>query len=229
MSERLIGRKTSICKMRVLAFFVLIGAGLTGTSESSAQEPAKPPNAQSNLESPPTAQSIQDYNERLEKLRMQFAQQAHEQSADYRIGPQDLLEINVFEATELNRTVRVAESGEVSLPLLGGVRVTGLTAREMEGVLAQRLREFLKDPHVSVMVAAIESHPISVIGEVNKPGVFQVRGSKTLLEMLSMAQGVAAEAGDEVLGMRSAGFNRGPGMAQDKNSAPLSATKSSDN
>ena len=229
MSERLIGRKTSICKMRVLAFFVLIGAGLTGACESSAQEPAQPPDTRSNLESPPTAQSIQDYNERLEKLRMQFAQQAHEQSADYRIGPQDLLEINVFEATELNRTVRVAESGEVSLPLLGGVRVTGLTAREVEGVLAQRLREFLKDPHVSVMVAAIESHPISVIGEVNKPGVFQVRGSKTLLEMLSMAQGVAAEAGDEVLVMRSAGFNRGAGIAQDKNSAPLTATKSSDN
>jgi polysaccharide biosynthesis/export protein len=67
----------------------------------------------------------------------------------------------------------------------------------------------LKDPHVSVMVTAIESHPVSVIGEVNKPGVFQVRGSKTLLEMLSMAQGLAPEAGDEVLVMRNAGYNRG--------------------
>ena len=62
---------------------------------------------------------------------------------------------------------------------------------------------------MSVMVTAIESHPVSVIGEVNKPGVFQVRGSKTLLEMLSMAQGLAPDAGDEVLVMRNAGYNRG--------------------
>jgi polysaccharide export outer membrane protein len=84
-----------------------------------------------------------------------------------------------------------------------------LTARELENTLAAKLREFLKDPHVSVMVTAIESHPVSVIGEVNKPGVFQVRGSKTLLEMLSMAQGLAPDAGDEVLVMRNAGYNRG--------------------
>src|SRR6202030_23388 len=110
---------------------------------------------------------------------------------------------------ELNRTVRVSENGEVSLPLLGGVHVVRLTARELENTLAAKLREFLKDPHVSVMVTAIESHPVSVIGEVNKPGVFQVRGSKTLLEMLSMAQGLAPDAGDEVLVMRNAGYTRG--------------------
>jgi polysaccharide export outer membrane protein len=88
-----------------------------------------------------------------------------------------------------------------------------MSARELENALATRLREFLKDPHVSVMVTAIESHPISVLGEVNKPGVFQVRGSKTLLEMLSLAQGLAPDAGDEVLVMRDAGFNRGEGSA----------------
>jgi polysaccharide export outer membrane protein len=97
----------------------------------------------------------------------------------------------------------------VSLPLLGGIHVVRLTARELENTLAAKLREFLKNPHVSVMVTAIESHPVSVIGEVNKPGVFQVRGSKTLLEMLSMAQGLAPDAGDEVLVMRNAGYNRG--------------------
>jgi polysaccharide export outer membrane protein len=97
----------------------------------------------------------------------------------------------------------------VSLPLLGGIHVVRLTARELENTLAAKLREFLKNPHVSVMVTAIESHPVSVIGEVNKPGVFQVRGSKTLLEMLSMAQGLSPDAGDEVLVMRNAGYNRG--------------------
>ena len=155
-----------------------------------------------------TAESTEDYNRKLERLKEQFVETREHQTGDYRIGPQDLLDINIFEAPELNRTVRVSENGEVSLPLLGGIHVVRLTARELENTLATRLREFLKDPHVSVMVTAIESHPVSVIGEVNKPGVFQVRGSKTLLEMLSMAQGLAPDAGDEVLVMRNAGYNR---------------------
>jgi polysaccharide biosynthesis/export protein len=211
--------------MPLVALVVLWSIGLTGATESPAQEQAVVPSAPANQANPPTAQSIQDYNERLEKLREQFAQQVRGSSGDYRIGPQDLLEISIFEAPELNRTVRVSESGEVSLPLLGGIQVAALTARELESALAERLREFLKDPHVNVMVTAIESHPISVIGEVNKPGVFQVRGSKTLLEMLSMSQGLAADAGDEVLVMRSAGFNSGQELGQKANPAGPAASK----
>jgi polysaccharide biosynthesis/export protein len=174
-----------------------------------AQDYQGVPKSQSAEESAATAESTEDYNRKLERLREQFAETRERQTGDYRIGPQDLLDINIFEAPELNRTVRVSENGEVSLPLLGGIHVVRLTARELENTLAAKLREFLKDPHVSVMVTAIESHPVSVIGEVNKPGVFQVRGSKTLLEMLSMAQGLAPDAGDEVLVMRNAGYNRG--------------------
>jgi polysaccharide export outer membrane protein len=197
-------------KIWALAFFVFVSAGI-GVTGTRAQENAKTPDKQSSATSSSTPESTQDYNQRLEKLREQFAAEQRDRqsrdSRDYRIGPQDLLEINIFEAPELNRSVRVSENGDVTMPLLGGIQVTGLTARELETTVAGRLREYLKDPHVSVMVTAIESHPISVIGEVNKPGVFQVRGSKTLLEMLSMAQGLAPEAGDEVLVMRSAGFN----------------------
>jgi polysaccharide export outer membrane protein len=194
-------------KIWALAFGVFVGAGISVTG-TRAQENAKTSDKQSGATSSPTPESTQDYNARLEKLREQFAaEQRDGQSRDYRIGPQDLLEINIFEAPELNRSVRVSENGDVSMPLLGGIQVAGLTARELETTVAGRLREYLKDPHVSVMVTAIESHPISVIGEVNKPGVFQVRGAKTLLEMLSMAQGLAPEAGDDVLVMRSAGFN----------------------
>ena len=180
-----------------------------------AQDYQGAPKTQGAEDNAATAESTEDYNRKLERLREQFAETRERQTGDYRIGPQDLLDINIFEAPELNRTVRVSENGEVSLPLLGGIRVVRLTARELENTLAAKLREFLKDPHVSVMVTAIESHPVSVIGEVNKPGVFQVRGSKTLLEMLSMAQGLAPDAGDEVLVMRNAGYNRGhDGSAQ---------------
>ena len=194
---------------KLLALGVFFGGGLLPPVGLRAQEYPGEPKSQGAEESAATAESTEDYNRKLERLREQFAQRRERQTGDYRIGPQDLLDINIFEAPELNRTVRVSENGEVSLPLLGGIHVVRLTARELENALAAKLREFLKDPHVSVMVTGIESHPVSVIGEVNKPGVFQVRGSKTLLEMLSMAQGLAPDAGDEVLVMRNAGYNRG--------------------
>jgi polysaccharide biosynthesis/export protein len=194
---------------RLIALGIFIGGMLLPSIGLLAQDYQGTAKSQGVEESAATAESTEDYNRKLERLREQFAETRERQTGDYRIGPQDLLDINIFEAPELNRTVRVSENGEVSLPLLGGIHVVRLTARELENTLAAKLREFLKDPHVSVMVTAIESHPVSVIGEVNKPGVFQVRGSKTLLEMLSMAQGLAPEAGDEVLVMRNAGYNRG--------------------
>jgi len=200
---------------RLLALGIFFSGGMLPYVDLHAQDYQVAPKSQGAEESAATAESTEDYNRKLERLREQFAETRERQTGDYRIGPQDLLDINIFEAPELNRTVRVSENGEVSLPLLGGIHVVRLTARELENELAAKLREFLKDPHVSVMVTAIESHPVSVIGEVNKPGVFQVRGSKTLLEMLSMAQGLAPDAGDEVLVMRNAGYNRGQdGSAQ---------------
>jgi polysaccharide biosynthesis/export protein len=206
---------------RLFALGIFLGGGVLPSAVLRAQDYQAAPKSQGVEESAETAESTEDYNRKLEKLREQFAETRERQTGDYRIGPQDLLDINIFEAPELNRTVRVSENGEVSLPLLGGIHVVRLTARELENTLAARLREFLKDPHVSVMVTAIESHPVSVIGEVNKPGVFQVRGSKTLLEMLSMAQGLAPDAGDEVLVMRNAGYTRG----QDESAQPTQATQ----
>ncbi|HKN60324.1 MAG TPA: polysaccharide biosynthesis/export family protein [Candidatus Acidoferrales bacterium] len=137
-------------------------------------------------------------------------------SAEYRIGSQDLLEVNVFDAPELNRSLRVSANGEISLPLVGAIQASGLTAREVENSLESRLRTYMNDPHVGVLVTGVESHPVSVLGAVNQPGVFQVRGPKTLLEMLSMAQGLTDEAGDKVLVMRGAGVDSAaPGVAPD--------------
>lgn len=155
-------------------------------------------------------ETTQEYNKRLEQLRQSLASTpAGSDLSEYRIGAHDLLEINVFEAPELNRSLRVSASGEITMPLIGTVQSAGLTSRDLEFVLEERLRKYLKDPHVGVFVSTIESHPISVVGAVKKPGVFQVRGPKTVLEMLSMAEGLADDAGDEVLVMRGAGLRRG--------------------
>jgi polysaccharide export outer membrane protein len=152
----------------------------------------------------------EDYNRRLQQLNQSLATPATDsEQGEYRIGSHDLLEINVFEAPDLNRSLRVSAGGEISMPLLGAVQSSGLTARELEGTLEVRLRQYMKDPHVGVFVTTVESHPVSVVGAVKKPGVFQIRGTKTVLEMLSMAEGLSDDAGDEVLVMRGAGLHFG--------------------
>jgi polysaccharide biosynthesis/export protein len=120
--------------------------------------------------------------------------------ADSRIGPDDLLDVSVFEASEMNCTVRVSASGDFSFPMLGPVRAAGLTPEQLESVLEELLRRsYIKDPHVRVFVRELHSHSVSVVGAVKMPGVLQIQGAKPLLEILSMAQGLSDDAGDAVL------------------------------
>lgn len=126
---------------------------------------------------------------------------------DYKVGPEDVLEVSIFEAPELNHSFRVSATGEISMPLVGTMQVAGRTAREVEVLLEDRLRHsFMRDPHVGVYVKEMESHPVSVVGAVKKPGVFRIAEPKSLLEMLSMAEGLAEDAGDQVVIMRGASF-----------------------
>jgi polysaccharide export outer membrane protein len=115
---------------------------------------------------------------------------------DYKIGPEDLLEISVFEEEKLNKTVRVSSQGNISLPLVGILRVRDLTADELEREIRDLLAEkYLQDPHVAVFIKEYRSQRISVIGAVEKPGVFDVAGQKTILDLLAMAGGLKEEAG----------------------------------
>jgi polysaccharide export outer membrane protein len=183
---------------------VLFGAVLllaAGTIRAQGMRPV-----QSSSQS--TGETTQGLNQRLEESRQVLSLPPTERSADEsRIGPDDLLEITVFEAPELDRSLRVPANGEISLQLLGAVKAAGLTPRELESVLQELLRRtYMKDPHVGVFVRELQSHPVSVVGAVKKPGVFQIRGTKTVIELLSMAEGLADDSGDTVLVMRGAGF-----------------------
>jgi len=151
--------------------------------------------------------TTQDYNNRLAQLaRETKAPELNSSPGDYQIGPEDLLEISVLEAPDLNRTVRVSDEGAISLALLGPVQAAGLSARQLQAVLEDRLRQtYMKDPQVSVFVQEMRSHPVSVFGAVEKPGVYQIRCAKTLVEVLSMAQGLANDAGDTVIVVRHTG------------------------
>src|SRR3990172_8557191 len=111
---------------------------------------------------------------------------------DYRIGPEDLIEISVFEVPELSRTVRVSASGDISLPLIGTMKAAGFSPGELEQAITASLRQsYVKDPQVSVFLKEYRSDPVSVVGAVKIPGLFQIQTQKTLIELLAMAQGLS--------------------------------------
>jgi polysaccharide export outer membrane protein len=123
--------------------------------------------------------------------------------SDYRIGQQDLLEVRVFGVDELSQTVRVADDGSITMPLLGRLQVGGLTKTELERLVRDLLEErFVKDPQVTVFVAEYESRRVAVSGAVKLPGTYQMLGQKTLLEMISMAGGLAADMGQRIIVFR---------------------------
>ncbi len=125
--------------------------------------------------------------------------------SDYRIGRQDLLEVKVFAVDELNQTVRVADDGSITMPLLGRLAVDGLTKTELEQKIAAELAErFVRDPQVTVFVKEYESKRIAVSGAVKKPDTYEMLGRKTLLEMLSMAGGLDKDLGKEIIIFRPA-------------------------
>ncbi len=110
---------------------------------------------------------------------------------EYRIGPLDLIEVEVFQAQELSRETRVNTEGYASLPLIGPVKVAGLTAREAERCIEKVLKEkYLQDPHVTVFIKEYESQKITVEGWVKNPGVFPLKGKTTFLQAIANAKGM---------------------------------------
>jgi polysaccharide export outer membrane protein len=124
-------------------------------------------------------------------------------TADYRIGPKDLLDISVFGLDELTATVRVSEDGKITLPLIGGVEVKGLSKADLEKKLSQLLEEkYLQDPQVTVFISEYQSKIVSVLGAVNNPGPYELLGRQTLMHIISQAGGITNEAGKEIIVIR---------------------------
>ncbi len=113
------------------------------------------------------------------------------------IGAGDLLNVIVFETPELSASVRVNQDGDANLPVLGRVHVAGLSANDASRVIEQAYKShgLLIDPHVSVFVSEYASQGASILGEVRSPGVYPTLGSRRLMDMLSLAGGVAPTAG----------------------------------
>ncbi len=110
-------------------------------------------------------------------------------SGEFRIGPEDLLDISVWNNTEISRTVPVRPDGKISLPLLNDVQAAGLTPMELRDVLARKLTDYMPTPEVSVIVREVHSFKVSVIGAVRRAGRYELRSRSTVLDAIAMAEG----------------------------------------
>lgn len=129
---------------------------------------------------------------------------------DVRIGAHDVLDVSVLEASELNRTVRVTAAGKISVPLLGDVAVAGLTPREVELALEAGYRKgLIRTPHVSVTVKEMHGNTVSVVGAVQRPGVFPLYESRPLVEIIALAGGLTRESGATAVITRTTPSNGG--------------------
>lgn len=126
------------------------------------------------------------------------------------IGPGDLLHITVLREPELEQRVRVRDSGEISLPLVGNIHVAGIDPAAASSAIAAKYLggNYLKHPDVSVFVEQFATQPVSVLGQVAKPGTYPISTPRTLLDLLAMAGGLTEIADRHIM------IERAPGVKQ---------------
>jgi polysaccharide export outer membrane protein len=135
-----------------------------------AQESVKPPiAATASPKATPTAQTAAD--------------------ADYKIGPQDVLRVDVWKEPDISRTVPVRPDGKISLPLLNDVQAAGLTSTELSKVIHDGLTKYITSPQVTVTVSEINSRRVYCTGEVTRPGALSLLPNMTALQALSSCGG----------------------------------------
>ena|SRR5437867_1996285 len=132
---------------------------------------------------------------------------------EYRIGPEDVLDIAVWNNVAISRAVPVRPDGRISVPLLNDVQAAGLTPMQLRDVLAKRLAEYVPTPEVSVIVREVRSFKVSVIGEIKTPGRYELKSRTTVLEVLAQAgsfSDFAARGRIVVLRLNGQGMKRIP-------------------
>jgi polysaccharide export outer membrane protein len=205
--------RTSCCRIAVVALAATIGcapphatpsqataAPRTGAAMATrAVAPAVAPAAPS--ADAPTAGSMDTSSPESVARLADLARARHGEAGerDYVVGPGDVLSVRAFDLNDLNQRVRVDGNGTISLPLLNTVPVAGHTVGEVEKDLTKRLGEFMYNPHVSVFIEEYRSQQVAVVGAVQHPGlVSQTAASSTVLDALSAAGGMTADAGSRI-------------------------------
>lgn len=112
---------------------------------------------------------------------------AHDDS--YVIGPSDVLAINVWKEPDISRSVPVRSDGKISLPLAGELQAGGQTPKQLEQEITKKLASYIAEPEVTVMVSESKSQRINVLGQVSRPGAYQLASSMTVLDAIATAGG----------------------------------------
>jgi polysaccharide export outer membrane protein len=182
----------------VLVLTAVTGCAGSGNIDQARLSPEDVSTSSTELKRPRTSASAPVKRD-IEKLTAS----ATPGSVAYKVGPQDVLELSVFKVPELSKKVSVAAEGTINLPLVGEVRATGLTTREIEQNVTRLLGEkYLQNPQVTVLVAEYNSQRVTVEGAVKKPGVYPIQGELTLLQSIAVAQGLERTADTSVLVFR---------------------------
>ncbi len=161
-------------------------------SKDTVATPAPPPPPK---EDPLTTAVAQEFKKAHQMTVAEYirAYGVPKSGADYKVGPHDLLNISVFEEPDLSREdLRVSSQGKITMPLIGQVKVDGLSTRRIETLLQQRYKQegILKHPQVSVHIKEFRGRWVLILGAVNSPGRHPMEGSERLMEMLAKAGGI---------------------------------------
>lgn len=140
----------------------------------------------------PSQQADQDASKEKASTKVEApvaAERPQTNTQEYKIGPQDVLKIDVWKEDQLTRTVPVRPDGKITLPLINDVQAAGLTPLELSAVLRDSLKKFINEPQVTVTVSEINSRRIYVTGEVVRAGAFALLPHMTVLQALSVCGG----------------------------------------
>jgi polysaccharide export outer membrane protein len=119
-----------------------------------------------------------------------------ENDKNYIVGPGDTLEIKVYDHPDLSLKINISGSGQLRFPLIGNFFVAGMTPSQISDLIELKLSDgYLVNPQVSVFISENRSQKATILGEVEKPGLYELRGKITLLEFISKAEGLTSEAG----------------------------------
>jgi polysaccharide export outer membrane protein len=129
---------------------------------------------------------------------------------EYPLGPGDIVKINVYNNPDLTTEAELSQNGTISFPLIGEVRIGGLSRAEAEKAISARLGEggFVPNAHVNMLVLQYRSQQVSVIGEVNKPGKYPITQKVTVTDLIAMAGGIGPKGGNMVTIIKKDGNGR---------------------
>jgi polysaccharide export outer membrane protein len=162
---------------------------------------ARPPATEVATGQQPASSAVNQINESLSLM----ASQSRSSTADYRIGPEDLVQITLYNIPEQDARVtprqvilRVSQDGMIILPLIGAIAAKGKTISQLQEELGKKYEKYIRNPNVGVLITEYHQR-VSVMGAVQKPGIFELTSPKTVIDMVAMAGGINEKAGNQVM------------------------------